>query len=63
MTNQPEFKIDFLYGHMEFKEPEYTLYRMSDGSGKLFGEFVTLSGDYNDLLCNAYLARMKVHLA
>lgn len=52
-----------LYGHKIIEKPKGTLYRMSDGSGKLFTEFFDMSGDYDELAWFAVMAGVRLILA
>lgn len=63
MTDHLQIIATYVYGVKEWKPVEYTLYRMSDGSGKLFSPFMSLCGEYDDLLLNARIAGMRVTLA
>lgn len=64
MANQPEYNVTVLYGERVFEEPKYTLYRMSNGEGKLFSEFGTISGmSYEEMYLMARSAGMKVQIA
>jgi hypothetical protein len=50
MDEGDHLTITYLTGHFEMEPVKYTLRRMANGEGILESEFMTLRGDYADML-------------
>jgi hypothetical protein len=55
--------IQINWGLMILEPVKYTLFRLAGGRGRLENEFMTLEGDYADLLAHTPLLGGRVTLA